>query len=649
MAQAQYDLNIRDYWRIIKKRRYIILFAFISVVIATAVYNNLQTPVYMATVTVRVQNRTTLITALTEQFYGPYSDILSSEEKIIVSTPVIEETARRLKMIEPEATREVVENLVSELSSSLSTEKVPEAEIIKIMFTSSDPQKARDVVNTIAGVYVGENFKRGNLEAKQRREFIEKQLGQVEERLKKAEDKMAHFKEKEVVTGVATALTQRLAGLQSDLSDLLSRATEKHPEAVRLKEQIQEVQDKLKQLPASELEFARLNRDVDTHEQLYRMLRQRFEEARISEGSQVSLASIVNPAVKPKVPIRPNKKFTLIVGSIIGIIASLVLAFLAESLDTSIGTIEDVENVLKLPVLAIVPSVRSEGWERKSWLGKAMARKPEKEKEDDLSKVGVIVHLKPMSQMAEAFRILRTNLKIGEGKKILLFTSAGPREGKTTIVLNLAISLSQMGIKTLVIDSDLRRPSLNKMLGIEREKGLYEIIIGEVSLTSALHGLVDIMMGKLGFDAALKYPGLDNLNLITSGHIVSNPSEILGSPEINRVLKEAQGLFDVVMLDAPPVLSITDAAVLASKVDGVVLVYEMGRTARSALLRAKIQLESVGAKVLGVVLNHISPETYLDTGYYPYYYHYKYKYYKSEEKEKEKGKETEVAEVKEST
>ncbi|MFZ5800252.1 MAG: GumC family protein, partial [Candidatus Omnitrophota bacterium] len=584
-----------------KKRRYIILFAFISVVVATAVYNNLQTPVYMATATVRVQNRTTALAALTEQFYGPYGDILSAEEKIITSTPVIEEAARRLKIIGPQSTREEVENLVAELSAGLSTEKVPEAEIIRIMFTLSDPQKARDIVNTITKVYVEENFKRGNLEAKQRREFIEKQLVQVEERLKTAEDKMAKFKAREVVSGVAVALTQNLAELQSKLSDLLARATEKHPDAIRLKEQIQEVQNKLKQLPASELEFARLNRDVETHEQLYKMLRQRFEEARISEGSQVSMASIVNPAIEPKVPIRPNKKFTLVVGSIIGIITSLVLAFLAESLDTSIGTIEDVENVLKLPVLAVVPSVKSESRQRKGWLDKFIAKHPEKEKEDDLSKVGVIVHLKPMSQMAEAFRILRTNLKISEGKKVLLFTSAGPREGKTTIVLNLAISLSQMGIKTLVIDADLRRPSLNKLLGIEREKGLYEIVVGEERLTAALHGLVDIMMGKLGFDAALKYPGLDNLHIITSGHIASNPSEILSSPEINRVIKEAKERFDVVLLDAPPVLSITDAAILAPKVDGVVLVYEMGRTARSALLRAKIQLESVGAKTLGVV------------------------------------------------
>ncbi|MDP3143550.1 MAG: polysaccharide biosynthesis tyrosine autokinase, partial [Candidatus Omnitrophota bacterium] len=457
-----------------------------------------------------------------------------------------------------------------------------------------------------------------------------------------AEDRLRAFKEKEVVSGVALALTQRLGQLQADLSTLLSKATEKHPDAVRLKEQIQEAQSSLKQMPTSELEYARLNRDVEINEKLYSMLRERFEEARIAEGSQTSHAVIVNPAVEPKAPIRPNKKFALIVGSIIGIMASLVLAFLSESLDTSIGTIEDVENTLKLPVLAVIPSLKSEVKEAKTWLKRGASKKA-KESDEQLQ-VGLVVHLNPMSQMAEAFRILRTNLKLTEQKKSLLFTSAGPREGKSTIMLGLAISLSQMGIKTLAVDCDLRRPSINKMLGIERDVGINEVVSGEVKIDQAIKGLTDIMMGKLGFDDTLKTPGLDNLNVITSGHIAANPSELLSSRKMNEIIEEAKKRYDIVLIDAPPVLSITDAAILAPKTDGVVLVYEMGRTARSALLRAKIQLESVGAKVLGVVLNHISPETYLDSGYYPYYYHYKYKYYKADEKE-----ETANSKIKDST
>jgi len=629
--QPQYDLNIRDYWRVIKKRRLVILLTFISVVIATAVYNNLQTPVYEAVTTVRIQSQSTVISALTDKFFGKSRDVLSSEERVISSTPVIEEAAKRLKMISDSSSPQEKDNVITDISEGLSTEQVPEAEIIKIKFDSSDPLKAKEIANMIAKVYLEFNFRSINKEAKQARSFIEKTMKQVEERLRKAEDILRAFKEKEVVSGIAVALTQRLANLQAELSTLLTKATEKHPDAIRLREQIQEVQEQLKTLPSAELEFARLNRDVETHEKLYTMLRSRFEESRIAEASQTSKAEIINPAVEPKTPIKPNKKFALVVGSVIGIMASLILAFLSESLDTSIGTIEDVENTLKIPVLAVVPSVRSEIKENKTWLGRSAAKKTQDS--EDMLKVGLIVHLKPMSQMAEAFRILRTNLKLTEQKRILLFTSAGPREGKSTILLGLAVSLSQMGIKTLILDCDLRRPSINKMLGIERDVGINEVVSGEVKIEQATKGLTDIMMGKLGFDDTLKTPGLDNLYIITSGHIAANPSELLSSRKMQQLIDDMKNAYDIVLVDAPPVLSITDAAILAPKTDGVVLVYEMGRTARSALLRSKIQLESVGAKVLGVVLNHISPETYLDTGYYPYYYHYKYKYYKADEKE----------------
>lgn len=642
MAQVQYDLNIRDYWRVIRKRRFLILFAFIAVVVFTAVYNNLQTPIYRATATVRIQVQATVISALTERFFGPTRDVLSAEEKVITSGPIIMETAKRLKLIKENSSQQEIDNVVGEIGGGLSTQKVPEAEIIQIMLESSDPKKAKEIVNTLAQVYIEENFKSENKEVRQTREFIEQQMLQVEKRLRNAEDRMRTFKEKEVVSGVAVALTSRLADLQASLSTLLTKATEKHPDAIRLNQQIQEVQEKLKKLPSSELEYARLNRDVEIHEQLYKMLRSRFEESRITEGARIAKASIVNPATEPKTPIRPNKRFALLVGSVIGVMTSLILAFLAESMDTSIGTIEDVEETLKLPVLAVVPSYKSEVKETKTWLAKSISKKS-KEEEDPLPP-GLIGHFKPMSQMAEAFRILRTNLKLTGEKKALLITSAGPREGKSTILMGLAISLCQMGVKTLVLDADLRRPAIHKILGLEREAGLNEIISGEIKYEQAIKELTDIMIGKWGFDDTLKTPGLDNLGAITCGHLVSNPSELLSSPKIVQLIEDMKLWFEVILVDSPPVLSLTDAAILAPKVGTVILVYEMGRTARSALLRAKTQLESVGAKVLGVVLNHIRPETYLDSGYYPYYYHYKYKYYKADE-----GEEGRDSKVKEST
>ncbi len=611
------------------------LLTFISFVIGTAVYNNLQTPIYQVSATVRIEQRKTVIGALTERIFGYGGDYMLTEQNVIKSRPVIEEAARRLKLIDKNSSQEKIEEVVGEIESGLVTVREEEVtNIIRITYTSSKPQQARDVVNKIAEVYVEENFKQRNKEANQVRVFIEKQLAAIEKRLRESENALKELKLKEAVSGVAVSLESRLGDLQNNLLNILSKATEKHPEVIRLREQAQVVQEQLKKLPAAELEFARLKRDVSVNEKLYSMLREKFEESRINEAQQTADASIVNPAIEPKVPVKPNKRFALIVGSVVGIMASFLLTFITENLDTSITTIEDVEGALKLPVLAVIPSVKSEEKQSSGWLKKHSSKQKAKS-EDDLQ-VGLIVHLKPLSQMSESFRILRTNLKLSEGKKSLLFTSAGPREGKSTILMGLAVALSQVGINTLVVDTDLRRPSVNKLIGVERDVGVNEFLSGEVKLDDCIKGLVEIMMGKLGFDDAVKNPGLDNLHVITSGHIAANPSEILSSKKMASLIEEVKGRFDVVLFDSPPVLSITDAAIIAPKVDGVVLVYEMGRTARSALLRAKIQLESVGAKVLGVVLNHISPETYLDTGYYPYYYQYKYKYYRAEDKEAEK-------------
>jgi capsular exopolysaccharide synthesis family protein len=319
----------------------------------------------------------------------------------------------------------------------------------------------------------------------------------------------------------------------------------------------------------------------------------------------------------------------------------LILAFVTESLDTSIGTIEDVESLLGVPVLAIIPSIKSEISEEEPWWKRGIFPQLKPVKEDD-KEIALSVHFKPLSQTAEAYRILRTNLKIAENKKVFLITSSGPQEGKTTVLVGLGITLAQMGMKTLLVDADLRRPSVHKKFGINKEPGLSEILNKSIKWQEVIKGLPDLLMGDIGFDATLKNPGLDNLSIITAGSSSVNPSELLGSKTMESLIAELRTKFDILIFDSPPSLAITDASEIAPLLDGVIIVYEMGRTARAALLRAKTQLESIGAKVLGVALNHIKPETYVAAGYYPYYYHYKYRY-------GEKGKGDKESQEQEST
>ena len=326
-------------------------------------------------------------------------------------------------------------------------------------------------------------------------------------------------------------------------------------------------------------------------------------------------------------------------GTVVGAMLGLILAFVSESLDTSIGTIEDVENLLKVPVLAIIPSIKSETEEEQPWWKRGIFPqfKPSK---DDEREAALAVHFKPMSQIAESYRILRTNLKISEQKKMILMTSCGPQEGKSTVLVGLGITLAQMGIKTLLMDTDLRRPSVHKKLGIPKEQGVSEILNKTIKWQDATKGLPDLLMGEIGFDKTLKNPGLDNLKIITAGSSSVNPSELLGSKAMKSLIEELKANFGVVLFDSPPSLAITDASVIAPALDGVIIVYEMGRTARAALLRTKIQLASVGANILGVALNHIKPESYVSAGYYPYYYQYKYKSSEKGEKESQEQEST---------
>ena len=637
---AQYELNIRDYWRILKKRKFIIILTFFSTIIATHIYNSFQIPIYQAIATIRIEPRRTYITALTDQILGSTGDYLATEERVIQSQPILDEAAIRAGLIGEDSSTEERQKVASEIGFGLSTARDKYANLISIIVTSNDPAKTRDMANKIAEVFLEEHLKHRNKQARQIRTFIEQQMNDVEKNLRNAEEKVKQFREKEAVTGAAVSLGSELASLRSELADLLTKATEMHPDVIRIKGQIQRMQEQLKLLPASELEFARLSRDVGIHEGLYRMLRSRFEEAKIAEASQTSDAILVSPALKPRIPIRPNKKFALIMGMTIGAMMSLILAFVTENLDTSIGTIEDVESLLKVPVLVIIPSVKAEEREGQPWWRRhsPFSKKSKHQSRKENIRIALLVHLKPLSQIAEAYRLLRTNLKISEDRRIFLITSCGPREGKTTILIGLAITLAQMGTKTLLVDTDLRRPSIHKLFGIDKEPGLSEIITASVKWQDTVKNLTDIMMGDMRFDDVLQSPGLDNLNIITSGHVTSSPSELLSSKAMTSLIAELKDNYEVVLFDTPPALSITDAAILAPKAQGVILAYEMGRTARNALLRAKIQLESVGANVLGTVLNHIRPETYVDTGYYPYYYHYKYKYRYYREQAEDEGK-----------
>jgi tyrosine-protein kinase Etk/Wzc len=340
--------------------------------------------------------------------------------------------------------------------------------------------------------------------------------------------------------------------------------------------------------------------------------------------------SIVNPAVLPSGPVAGNEKMGIVVGAFMGLILGVALAFVLETLDTSIGTIEDVENVVKLPVLGVIPSVINDSDHGYGIIDRIREKfYPVEKTEEQERLIRLFAHYNPKSPTTEAYRNIHTNLKLNPSKKTILVTSSGPREGKSSIAVNLSIVIAQAGLKTLLVSADLRRPVIAKTFGIKKEPGLNELLTGTIPLEEALKNVTDLMMGEMNFEEIRMTPGLENIWLLTSGRLPFNPAELIESKELNNVIEKLKMKFDVVIFDSPPILPVTDASLLAPKIDCVVVVYEIGRTSREALIRAKGQLESVGAKISGIVLNHTKPQTEA-IATYPYYSH-KYRYYGKEE------------------
>jgi tyrosine-protein kinase Etk/Wzc len=299
-----------------------------------------------------------------------------------------------------------------------------------------------------------------------------------------------------------------------------------------------------------------------------------------------------------------------------GLIVGVVLAFLVEVFDTSMGTIEDVEELLKVPVLGVIPQLGNEtkkkGLRERSETARGRAR-------------DLVTHYEPKSQAAEAFRALRTNLqflRLQSKGKLFLITSSFVQEGKTLNVVNLALSMAQAGNKVLLVDADLRKPNVHRVFGLSREPGVTDYVLGNYHWREIIGNISDIMLGEFEIEDILKTPGMDNLHFVPAGTKPPNPTEILSSERFREFLKDARQVYDFIFVDAPPILPVADATEIAPLMDGVFLVYTVGKIGRGVLKRAKSNLDNVDAKVLGVVLNNVKPEAGPD--YFRYHSHYYY-------------------------
>ena len=351
-----------------------------------------------------------------------------------------------------------------------------------------------------------------------------------------------------------------------------------------------------------------LQREFEGNQQLYSSLMQRLKDATVSAGLQSTNIHLVDTALAPVEPVRPRKALNIGLGLLAGLVLGVMLAFAQEGIDHSVKTAEDVETMLMTPALAVVPlqrSVEPGKWSlaRDKW---SLTVRDQSKHKPLGQKVALAVTEKPQSVLAEAYRALRTSILLSlapNPPKLLLIASSQAGEGKTSTALNLAQSLAQRKADVVIVDGDLRKGGIARLLGIENTKGMSTILTGTDKLSDALQ----------------QFPGLPNLWVLPSGPAPPNPAELVGSDRMAELLKELSARFGHVIIDSPPVLVVTDGTILAGLVDGVVLVAESGRTHRAGLMRTRAILENAGARILGVVLNKLDMQR---EGYYGYGYGY---------------------------
>lgn len=371
-------------------------------------------------------------------------------------------------------------------------------------------------------------------------------------------------------------------------------------------DQLAQLRQATTQFPGLSATEKNLEGRVRSMQKIYDDLQQQYQISRIEQSVDASKVEIIDLATVPAWPVSPNRKRDVVLAAALGLLLGVLIAVVLDRLDNSIRSPDEVREQLDINVLGMIPVIR---------VDHEQARMP-----SDAPLERLVTHADPRSVVAESYRSLRTNLafaRASQDVRTLVLTSPGPADGKSTTVANLAITFAQQGQRTLLIDADLRRAVLDKTFSVPRSPGLTELIIGSVDLDQAVHETQ-----------------VPNLFVMGSGQFPPNPSELLGSPAMREILAEAKEKFDVVLFDSPPLLAVTDAAVLSTMVDGTVLVVRMGSTAREAARLAIARLRQVHARILGALLNDVHMR---GPGYYGGYGYQYYAYYGSEASGNGKG------------
>lgn len=410
------------------------------------------------------------------------------------------------------------------------------------------------------------------------------ELGRCRSRYKTGHPKLTEVRDR--LEGLRERIRAEVDRVRRTLSDSLAV---KNAEAESLGALVRTQSEAIQKLEEKSNRYQALRSEVESNRRMYNEFLERRKELESTSGFGAMNVSVVDRALPPSAPVRPKKWLNLTLAVIVGLLGGVALAFFFEYLDDTVKTPEEVKDVLGLPFLGLIPVIGRADMEEGG---------------------GVVTRGERFSGVAEAFRTVRTGLSFAlsdrEGGGVFVVTSPGPREGKTLNAVNLSITLAQQGRSVLLVDADLRKPTVHRMLALPNEEGLSTLLAGGEE------------PGR-----AVQASAVENLSVIPSGPIPPNPSELLGSARMASLLEGLSSSYDFVVFDSPPTGAVTDAVVLASRVDGVILILSAGTTRRKSAQHCVDQIRRVRGNLLGVVLNafQFSSASYYRYAYYhrPYY------------------------------
>lgn len=568
----------------------------------------LQAPVYQATTRILVmrapQVQTTDMTYLSDQ------QLTQTYVQLLTTQPVLDGASAQLGFdIDPK---------------QIQVQQIQTTQVIELTVEDHDAKRAADIANILVQVLISQNEKiqAGRYDATE--QSLQSQVSQVQGQISTLQSQIQNVSSATVqdqlsqVQAQITPLQTEVAQLQKDIADLSAEHSPTPDQQAALADkktrldQIQPVLALYQQIytnlvvlgkpsdssAGNTMQLSQLQSTLSLYQQIYINLLNSLETVHLARLQNTPNVVQIEAASQPDTPVRPKPVLYTILSALVGLMLAGGIVFLIEYLNDTIKTLEDVEKILHLPVVGTIADMKSsEGGDQ-----------------------GVHVIKQPRSPISEAFRSLRTNLEFASVDKPLsriLVTSAGPSEGKTTIALNLAAIIAQGGKRVMLLDADMRKPHIHHFLNIPNRVGLSDLFRGNVSPKSVANRL----------------EGLYEAAVITSGSLPPNPTELLGSAKMDRILEEVGKDSDVVIVDSPPSL-VADFQVLAAKVDGVVLVVQPGRTHADTAQGTLEQLQHAGAHVIGVVLNRIPRDYYSYGGYSHYSRYYRgYSYYRDESHE----------------